>query len=239
MTSPENRNLSDALSQVQFLTFDCYGTLIDWETGILGALGPILAAHGKHADDSRLLELYAELEAEREKPPHRPYREVLAGVVHDLGRRLGFTPSLDEEASLALSLKNWMPWPDTVTALRKLSSRFKLAILSNIDDDLFAATARRLKVEFAAVVTAQQAKCYKPCRDLFDLALRRLGAQPDQVLHCAQSIYHDVVPAKALGIKTVWVNRPSARAGVGAVKASKERPDFEVPDLATLAAACR
>lgn len=219
------------------LTFDCYGTLIDWESGILGALHPILAVHGKQIEDPRLLELYGELEAEGEAGPYRPYREVLAQVVHGLGRRLGFTPSLEEEASLARSLKNWKPWPDTVAALRQLEKRFKLAILSNIDDDLFAPTARKLKVHFADVITAQQARCYKPCLDLFRLALQRLGASPDQVFHVAQSVYHDAIPAKQLGIFTVWVNRPSARPGVGAVKASREKPDWEIPDLATLAAA--
>jgi len=219
------------------LTFDCYGTLIDWESGLLGALHPILTAHGKQIEDPRLLELYGELEAEGEAGPYRPYREVLAQVVHGLGRRLGFTPSLEEEASLARSLKNWKPWPDTVAALRQLEKKFKLAILSNIDDDLFAPTGRKLKVHFADVITAQQAHCYKPCLDLFRLALQRLGASPDQVLHVAQSVYHDAVPAKKLGISTVWVNRPSARPGVGAVKTSQEKPDWEIPDLATLAAA--
>ncbi len=158
-------------------------------------------------------------------------------MVHAFGRRLGFTPSLEEQAALAASLKNWKPWPDTVAALRQLSKKFKLAILSNIDDELFAPTGRKLKVQFADVITAQQARCYKPCLDLFGLALQRLGASPNEVLHVAQSVYHDAVPAKSLGMSTVWVNRPSARPGVGAVKASKEQADWEIPDLATLAAA--
>jgi 2-haloacid dehalogenase len=181
--------------------------------------------------------MYGELEAEREAGSYRPYREVLAGVVHGLGRRLGFTPSLEEEASLARSLKNWKPWPDTVGALQQLQKKFKLAILSNIDDDLFAPTGRKLKVRFTDVITAQQARCYKPCLELFRLALKRLNASPEQVLHVAQSIYHDAVPAKTLGIASVWVNRPSARAGVGAVKRSSAKANWEVPDLSTLAAA--
>lgn len=196
---------------------------------------PILTAHSKQVDDARLLELYGELEAEGEGGPYRPYREVLAGVVHGLGRRLAFTPSLEEQASLAGSLKNWKPWPDTVAALRQLQKKFKLAILSNIDDDLFTPTGRKLKVHFTDVITAQQARCYKPCQDLFRLALERLNASPVEVLHVGQSVYHDVVPAKKLGIGSIWVNRPSARAGVGAVKTSAEKPDWEIPDLATLA----
>ncbi len=219
------------------MTFDCYGTLIDWETGILGALRPIVTGHGKQIEDACLLELYGELEAEGEAGPYCSYREVLAGVVHGLGRRLGFTPSLEEEASLARSLKNWKPWPDTVAALQRLQKRFKLAICSNVDDDLFAPTGRKLKVHFTDVITAQQARCYKPCLDLFRLALQRLNASPGHVLHIAQSIYHDAVPARTLGMATVWVNRPSANTGVGAVKPSAEKADWEIPDLATLAAA--
>jgi 2-haloacid dehalogenase len=187
--------------------------------------------------DSQLLELYGDFEAQGEEPPFRSYQEVLAGVVLAFGRRLGFTPSREEQASLAASLKNWKPWPDTVAALHQLKGKFKLAILSNIDDDLFTSTGGKLEVPFEDVITAQQARCYKPCLDLFRLALRRLGTSPDQVLHIAQSVYHDLVPAKSLGMATVWVNRPSARPGVGAVKPSAARPDWEVPDLATLAAA--
>jgi 2-haloacid dehalogenase len=158
-------------------------------------------------------------------------------VVDAFGRRLGFAPSLGEQACLAASLENWKPWPDTVAALHQLSKKFKLAILSNIDDDLFTSTCRKLPVPFADVITAQQAHCYKPCLDLFRLALERLGTSPGQVLHIAQSVYHDVAPAKSLGMATVWVNRPSARQGVGAVKPSADTPDWEIPDLATLAAA--
>lgn len=187
--------------------------------------------------DSQLLELYGEFEAQGEEPPFRSYHEVLAGVVLAFGRRLGFTPSREEQASLAASLKDWEPWPDTVAALHQLRRKFKLAILSNIDDDLFTSTGRKLQVPFEDVITAQQARCYKPCLDLFRLALRRLGTSPNQVLHVAQSVYHDLVPAKSLGLATVWVNRPSARPGVGAVKAGAATPDWEVPDLATLAAA--
>jgi len=184
-----------------------------------------------------LLELYGEFEAQGEEPPFRPYREVLGGVVLAFGRRLGFAPSPEEQASLAASLKNWKPWPDTVAALQRLKKKFKLAILSNIDDDLFPSTRGMLQVSFEDVITAQQAHCYKPCLHLFRLALERLGTSPDQVLHIAQSVYHDLVPAKSLGLATVWVNRPSARPGAGAAKASTATPDWEIPDLATLAAA--
>ena len=216
------------------LTFDCYGTLIDWESGILAALGPLLAAHGKSLADDKLLELFGGLEAEAEAGEYQSYRKVLEGVARGVGRRLGFEASEQEARSLPESLKNWPPFPDTVAALGKLKSRFKLAIVSNTDDDLFAQTARLLEVPFDWVITAQQAGSYKPSHRNFKLALERIALPPDQVLHCAQSIYHDVVPARELGLATVWVNRRGAKGG-GATKAALGQPDVEVPDLKTLA----
>lgn len=222
-------------ARFQVLTFDCYGTLIDWETGIFGALRPILKAHGQTVIDAELLELYSELELQAEQGGFRPYREVLRLVVRGFGERLGFVPSESEVRSLPDSLANWLPFPDTVAALRKLKSRYQLTITSNVDDDLFAATARRLEVQFDHVITAQQARAYKPSLRVFKLAEERIGVKPDQWLHVAQSVYHDVVPAKSLGIATVWVNRPSPRPGAGAAKAASAQPDLEVPNLKTLA----
>jgi 2-haloacid dehalogenase len=216
------------------LTFDCYGTLIDWESGILAALRPLMAAHGKSLADEKLLELYGELEAEAEGGEYQSYRKILEAVAYGVGRRLGFEASEQEARSLPESLKNWQPFPDTVAALRKLKSRYKLAIVSNTDDDLFADTARLLKVPFDWVITAQQAGSYKPSERNFRLALERIALPPDAVLHCAQSIYHDIVPARALGLATVWVNRRGAKGG-GATKAARGQPDLEVPDLKTLA----
>jgi 2-haloacid dehalogenase len=123
-----------------------------------------------------------------------------------------------------------------VAALQQLQKRYKLAVISNIDDDLFAETRRHLGIEFEGVITAQQARSYKPSVNNFQLALRTLGIPPERLLHAAQSIYHDVIPAQALGINTVWVNRRSARPGVGAVRAATARPDLEVADVAALAA---
>lgn len=221
-------------SRFQYLTFDCYGTLIDWETGILGALRPVLEAHGKTPTDEQLLEWYGELEAEAEQP-YQPYRDVLKAVVRGIGKRTGFTPTLSQEESLPKSLPRWRPWPDTVAALQRLQSKYKLAIISNIDDDLFATSAPQLRVRFEHIITAQQARCYKPGREIFRMALDRLGVPANEILHVGQSIYHDVLPAKALGISTVWVNRPSARPGVGAVKPASGTPDLEVRGLTELA----
>lgn len=222
-------------TRFQVLTFDCYGTMIDWETGIFSALRPILAAHGKKIPDSALLELYSELEASAEQGEFRRYRDVLQSVVRGFGKRLGFSPTDAEVRSLPESLRNWQPFPDTVEALRQLKSRYQLAVISNVDDDLFAATAPKLGVAFNHVITAQQAGCYKPCMRIFELAEERIGVTRGQWLHVGQSIYHDVVPAQSLGLATVWVNRPSPRPGAGAAKTAAGKPDLEVPDLRTLA----
>jgi 2-haloacid dehalogenase len=227
-------------NRFEILTFDCYGTLIDWETGILAAIHRILAAHEnrsitKKIDDATLLKLYGDFEQLSEQGEFHPYREVLESVVRRFGAELGFTPTAEEVRSLPDSLARWKPWPDTVDALRRLKTRFRLAIFSNVDDDLFAATRPQLGVELDEVVTAQQAQAYKPSLKLFELALSRINAPAHRVLHVAQSIYHDVVPAQALGLATVWVNRPSARPGVGAVKAVEAKPDLTVQSLGELA----
>lgn len=222
-------------SRFQFLTFDCYGTLIDWEGGILAVLRPLLAAHGKNLSEAELLELYSEIEPAIQQDGYWSYREVLQAVVRGLGERLGFSPSDAEARALPESLPLWKPFPDTVTALRRLKVGYKLAVISNTDDDLFAASAQHLEVQFDHIITAQQARAYKPSHVIFNLALRRIGAPPERVLHVGQSIYHDVIPAHALGMKTVWVRRASARPGVGAVRAVSGKPELEVPDLATLA----
>ncbi len=222
-------------SRFQVLTFDCYGTLIDWESGIFSALRPVLAANGKTLSDSALLELYSELEAKAEQGDFRSYREVLQSVVRGFGERLGFAPNQAEVRSLPESMAHWLPFADTVAALRRLKTRYKLAIISNVDDDLFTHSAPKLGVAFDFVVTAQQARAYKPSLKIFDLARERIGVSSEHWLHVGQSIFHDVLPAKSLGIATVWVNRLSPRPGAGAAKAASGEPDLVVPDLRTLA----
>jgi 2-haloacid dehalogenase len=226
-------------NRFEIFTFDCYGTLINWEDGILGCLRRILVAHDKNIDDATILQLYGDFEARAEQGEYRRYREVLQSVVQQFGAQLGFTPTDEEVRSLPDSLPHWKPWPDTVMALRELKNRFRVAIISNVDDDLFAATQPQLGVEFDQVITAQQAKAYKPSLKIFELAFSRVGTPNHRILHIGQSLYHDVLPAQSLGLATVWVNRPSVRAGVGAVKAVEGRPDLEVPSLVELAAYTR
>ena len=213
------------------MSFDCYGTLIDWESGIQEALRPVLARHDLNLSDDRILELYAGAESAVEAGEFVKYREVLRGVVREIGTKLGFAPSFSELDCLADSLKDWRPFDDTVEALRSLKKAYRLAIISNIDDDLFASAAHTLKVEFDTVVTAESVGCYKPSLRNFRSAIERIGVPPGRILHVAQSVYHDMVPAKKVGLSTVWVTRG---AGSGATPPASGHPDVEVPDLKTL-----
>jgi 2-haloacid dehalogenase len=226
-------------NQFEAITFDCYGTLINWEEGILGCLRPLLANHGKLMEDAAILQLFAELEAAAEQGAYRRYREILQSVVQQFGERLGFKATENEMNSLPESLAHWKPWPDTVEALRELEKRSRLVIVSNVDDDLFAATSPQLGIKFSEVITAQQAQAYKPSLKIFHLALNRIGEPASRILHVGQSIYHDVIPAQSLGMRTVWVNRPSVRSGVGAVKSAEGNPDLQVRSLAELVTASR
>lgn len=218
----------------EVLTFDCYGTLIDWESGILAAIRPILSVHNVNLSNEQILEIFAELETEQEKGEYLKYKEVLRRVVQNLGERLGFAPDPAELDLLANSLKNWQPFSDTVEALKELKKKFKLAVISNIDDELFAFSANKLDVKFDWVVTAEQANSYKPSLNNFKLAIERIGLPSEKILHVAQSIYHDIIPAKSFGLSTVWVNRRGSKEGFGATPSASGQPDLEVPDLKTL-----
>jgi len=219
----------------EVLTFDCYGTLVDWEAGIWEALRPLFATHRVGVTPDRALELYGELESAAERGEYREYTVVLRTVLEGLGARLGFTPTAQELEGFSTSVKAWPAFPDSASALQALQKKFRLAIISNIDDALFAFSARKLQVKFDWVITAQQARSYKPSKNNFHLAFDRIGVPQDRILHVAQSLFHDIVPAKALGLSAVWVNRRQNKEGFGATPAAQARPDLEVPDLRTLA----
>src|SRR5689334_21979342 len=226
-----------SFDSIRLITFDCYGTLIDWENGMLAALRPLFSRDGHKVGDAQILELYGEIEAELESGPYLPYREILSRTAQEIGRRLKIEVSEDEARGFASSLTRWKPFIDTVAALQSIGKRFRLGIISNVDDDLFAETRKKLApVEFQFVVTAQQVQSYKPALRNFGEAVRRSGLSKDQVLHAGQSLYHDAAPANTLGIRNVWVNRPSIRPGSGAAKPGTATPTYEVHSLAELAA---
>ena len=223
-------------ADVDALTFDCYGTLVDWEAGIARGLGVMLATHGITGDSDELLERFAGHETALEAGPYRRYREILAEAGRRIGRDYGVEPSDDAVEAFGATVSEWPAFPDSAAALAQLAERFRLGVITNCDDDLFAQSNRRLGVTFDWIVTAEQARSYKPDPRNFELAFERIDVPRERIVHVAQSLYHDHVPAKALGMTTVWIDRRSDRPGFGATPPADATPDLVLPDMASLAA---
>lgn len=223
--------------QIDALTFDCYGTLIDWETGLAEAFSPILAGQGLPIDQDDALTRYARHEAEAESGRYQRYTAVLAAGLRGVATELGFTPTADEVARFSRSVEAWPAFPDSVEALARLKHWFRLGVITNCDDDLFAASNRRLGVEFDWIVTAEQVGAYKPSEENFLVAFERIGLPRDRIVHVAQSLFHDHVPAKRLGLTTVWIDRRHDRPGSGATPPADASPDATYPDMASFAEA--
>jgi 2-haloalkanoic acid dehalogenase type II len=212
----------------EIVTFDCYGTLIDWESGIREAFSAAALAARRSVDLEAVVKLYVEVEAGVEAEAYRSYRAVLTETARRVAARLGWLLPEARAAFLAESLPSWRPFPDTNGALRRLDGAgYRLGILSNVDDDLLAWTRRHLAAFFEIVVTAEQVRSYKPAPGHFVAARELIAGQ--RWLHAAQSYYHDVVPARKLGIAVAWVNRKGEAAPGG------EKPDRELRSLTELA----
>ena len=214
------------------LTFDCYGTLIDWATGISRALQPMLQNHDVAVEDDDLFRLYARFEHDVESGKYVKYREVLRRVARRLGDHFGFTPTNAELERFSDSVGQWPVFDDTNDALAQLSEHFRLAVVSNVDNDLFHDTARHFTVEFDDVITGEQVGAYKPELSPFETAFTRLGVPPNRLLHVAQSVYYDVNPAGRMGISCVWVQRYGERFDPPTPQTA---PVCTVPDLSSLA----
>jgi 2-haloacid dehalogenase len=219
------------------VTFDCYGTLIDWETGLAEAFRPVLRAHGIEADDEDVIARYGRYEAAAEAGPYLRYRDVLAAGLHGVAKELGIEPTAAEVEAFSGSVADWPAFPDSAAALARLQERFRLGVITNCDDDLFAASNRKLGVEFDWIVTAEQVGSYKPAARNFHVAFERLGLPRERILHVAQSLFHDHVTAKRLGLTTVWIDRRARREGAGATPVAEASPDATFPDMASFAAA--
>ncbi len=213
-------------NHIEAITFDCFGTLIDWPAGILAVLRPLADRYRLDMPDTALLEHYAKLERDIESRAYLPYREVLARV----SRSMFGTLAAHDADALANAVATWKPFPDTLDALRRLKSRYRLGVLSNIDDDLFAPILDKLERPFDVVITAEQVRSYKPADPHFTEALNRLDLAPDRVLHAAESRFHHIEPAGRLGFRTAWINRGQSASG-----ASDATPDAQAPTLAALA----
>jgi 2-haloacid dehalogenase len=220
--------------QFDALTFDCYGTLIDWEAGILAGLRRVL---GGQAPDDELLERYAQYEAAAEAGSYRRYRDILEEGLRTVARGYAVEVGDADAAAFGDSVGEWPAFGDSAAALARLHDRFRLGVITNCDDDLFARSAARLRTDFDWVVTAESAGSYKPNPRNFEVALKRIGLPHERILHVAQSLFHDHVPAKAMGFRTVWIDRRHDRPGSGATPPAEAAPDATFPDMASFAAA--
>ena len=235
---------SVSLAEFDALSFDCYGTLIDWEAGIAAVLGPWAREHGLGLDDEALLTAYANHEARAEaETPAALYPEILAASFHALAAELGAPLSEQEAQRLAVSVPSWPAFPDSHRALVSLAERYRLIILSNVDRASFAASNARLGVNFDAIVTAEDVGSYKPSPRNFEALMQRaaaLGIGSGRLLHVAQSLFHDHVPAKRAGLRTVWINRRHDRPGWGATPDPRSdlAPDWEFPTMTAFAESC-
>jgi 2-haloacid dehalogenase len=229
------------LSQFKALSFDCYGTLIDWETGLSRALEPLRERSGTTA--SELLEAFGRIEHQLEQEhPGLRYSELLAKVHQRLSNELGLNEDADAARTFGGSVGDWPAFPDVPDALRALKRHFRLIILSNVDGQSFARSNERLGVEFDHAFTAEDIGSYKPSLRNFDYMLERLAADgiaKGDLLHVAQSLFHDHAPANRLGIASAWIDRRHGKAGSGATPLIEPMPhfDFRFTSLGELAAA--
>jgi putative hydrolase of the HAD superfamily len=231
------------LTEFKALSFDCYGTLIDWEAGIAAVLVPWARQHGLDLSDEELLLAYADNEAAVEREiPTALYPEVLGTAFRRTGDRLGRPVSQEWAQRLGSSVPDWPAFPDSAGALARLADRYQLIILSNVHRDGFAGSNKLLHGDFAAVVTAEDVGAYKPAENHFralDTTLPRLGVDRGELLHVAQSLFHDHVPAKREGLRSVWINRRHDRPGWGATPEPSDEwtYDLEFTSMADFAAA--
>lgn len=237
------------LNDYKVLTFDCYGTLIDWETGIWDALQPLLMSNEcSEISRDKALEAHADLEGRQEsETPDMLYSNILSRVHSGFAAQFGLQTNSKLDTDFGNSIAHWPAFPDTADALRYLKTKFKLVILSNVSRDGFAASNRKLGVEFDAIYTAQDIGSYKPAAANFEYLLERLsedhGLEKGDILHTAQSLFHDHVPAKSFGLANAWIDRRhlSESGNWGATAKVDELPemDFQFFSMGEMAAAVK
>ncbi len=215
------------------LSFDCYGTLVDWESAITQYMQQVLLAHDVHVFDDTILEFYAEWEPLEQGVGGR-YRDVLQRVMDRYGARLGFTPSDEEKDGFVQAIASAAPFDDATESLPFLAEKFDLAIISNTDKDLISITLQSLPVQIAKVVTAEELGAYKPNRDMLTRAFAMISADGrKRVLHVAESQYHDIEPATELGLSTVWINRD--RSSTSATRETQAKSTWQFNNLKSFA----
>lgn len=221
-------------------TFDCYGTLIDWDTGISELVRPWLADMDSQVPPDLVVSTFALMQARHQQTrPALLYPEVLRRSWRDIEEQFGWDENLAHATAFAQSVPSWPPFSDTVESLRYLARHYRLGILSNVDNASLAGTLKLLEVPFAFTVTAEDVGSYKPGLAHFEEAFRRLaatGIRKDEILHIAQSKHHDMIPGRHLGLTTVWVNRRYGKKCTGATLAATAEPTLTVNSLAELVA---
>lgn len=233
------------LSDFEVLTFDCYGTLIDWESGMIRALGPLAERADRTLSRNDILEAHARHEsAQQLQTPAMRYRDLLPVVYRRLAEEWDVAVSWSECAAYGRSVADWPAFPDSVEALTYLKQHFKLVILSNVDNESFAASNEKLEVAFDAVYTAEDVGAYKPSDRNFDYMIDKLAAlghSRDGILHTAESLFHDHAPANRHGLRSCWIYRRHADQGFGATMPPGETPrtDFRFDSMAEMAEAHR
>ncbi len=233
------------LADYDVLSFDCYGTLIDWETGIAAVLAPWAREVGLELSDEELLVAYADNEARvAREMPTALYSVVLAEAFRRTGETLGRPVSEQWARRLGESVPEWPAFPDSAEALALLARDYRLVIVSNVHREGFAGSNKRLGVEFDRIITAEDVGAYKPAPNHFealDSALREMGVPRERLVHVAQRLFHDHVPAKRHGLRSVWINRRHDRPGWGATPepAAEYSYNLEFPDLISFARAAR
>ena len=220
-------------NRYEWISFDCYGTLVDWETGISDAVARVFARHSVRRAKDEILAMFSDAEPKvQSSGEFLKYRRVLRDVLEIMAWGASIRLPRTEADSLSDSLPDWPVFPDATDALRIMQGKYKLAIISNVDDDLFAGTAANLGIAFDAVITSQQVESYKPNLHNFHFAQERMGVENGNWLHVGESLYHDIGPANLLGLDSVWVNRPDRGGGSRSTDAV---PSLEVPYLSELA----
>ena len=233
------------LSNFTTLTFDCYGTLIDWESGMIAGLKSLTDRHSRELGRNEILELHGHYDASQQRQtPTKLYRDLLAVVYRRMAERWGVVVSWDECLRYGQSIKDWPAFPDSAEALRYLKQHYQLVILSNVDQASFAFSNEKLGVHFDAIYTAEDIGSYKPADANFDYMLNHLqqiGVAKNQILHTAESLFHDHQPANRYGLNTCWIYRRHDQKGFGATQNPGEMPkiDFQFTSLAEMAEAHR
>ncbi|MFM0181279.1 haloacid dehalogenase type II [Paraburkholderia aspalathi] len=226
------------LTDFKALTFDCYGTLIDWESGIVAGLSALVASLDPPSTRDQVLEAHARHESyQQNATPDMPYNRLLEVVYKRLAEEWGVSYTREQAQAYGRSVRNWPAFPDSASTLQYLKKYFKLVIISNVDNENFTYSRARLHVPFDVVVTAEDVGSYKPSSRNFEYmldALSRLGVRKDEILHVADSMYHDHEPANRLDIRSCWIHRRFEQRGLGATMRTFAEPsvDFRFTSMA-------